>query len=106
VSILDYRQGFIDGLGFGLDRFQLDAIEAVDKRVNVLVSAPTGSGKTLVANYAIGRELEREQRTFYTTPLKALSNQKYHELCALYGESRVGLLTGDTRSTVPLPSWS
>jgi ATP-dependent RNA helicase HelY len=96
VSILDYRQGFIDNLGFGLDRFQLDAIEAVDKRVNVLVSAPTGSGKTLVANYAIGRELEREQRTFYTTPLKALSNQKYHELCALYGESRVGLLTGDT----------
>jgi superfamily II RNA helicase len=96
VSVLDYRQGFIDGLGFGLDRFQLDAIEAVDKRVNVLVSAPTGSGKTLVANYAIGRELEREQRTFYTTPLKALSNQKYHELCALYGEERVGLLTGDT----------
>jgi ATP-dependent RNA helicase HelY len=96
VSILDYRQEFIDGLGFGLDRFQLDAIEAVDKRVNVLVSAPTGSGKTLVANYAIGRELEREQRTFYTTPLKALSNQKYHELCALYGEARVGLLTGDT----------
>jgi ATP-dependent RNA helicase HelY len=96
VSILDYRQEFIDGLGFGLDRFQLDAIEAVDKRVNVLVSAPTGSGKTLVANYAIGRELEREQRTFYTTPLKALSNQKYHELCALYGEGRVGLLTGDT----------
>ncbi len=96
MSVLDYRQGFIDGLGFGLDRFQLDAIEAVDKRVNVLVSAPTGSGKTLVANYAIGRELEREQRTFYTTPLKALSNQKYHELCALYGEERVGLLTGDT----------
>ena len=96
MSILDYRRQFIDGLGFGLDRFQLDAIEAVDKRVNVLVSAPTGSGKTLVANYAIGRELEREQRTFYTTPLKALSNQKYHELCELYGSSRVGLLTGDT----------
>jgi len=79
-----------------LDRFQLDAIEAVDQRVNVLVSAPTGSGKTLVANYAIGRELEREQRTFYTTPLKALSNQKYHELSELFGSSRVGLLTGDT----------
>ena len=71
-------------------RFQLDAIEAVDKRVNVLVSAPTGSGKTLVANYAIGRELEREQRTFYTTPLKALSNQKYHELCELYGDGTRG----------------
>jgi superfamily II RNA helicase len=96
VSILDYRREFIEGLGFGLDRFQLDAIEAVDKRVNVLVSAPTGAGKTLVANYAIGRELEREQRTFYTTPLKALSNQKYHELCELYGTQRVGLLTGDT----------
>ena len=93
---LEYRRHFIDALGFGLDRFQLDAIEAVDRRVNVLVSAPTGSGKTLVANYAIGRELEREQRTFYTTPLKALSNQKYHELCGLYGEHRVGLLTGDT----------
>jgi len=96
VSVLEYRSRFIDGLAFGLDRFQLDAIEAVDKGVNVLVSAPTGSGKTLVANYAIGRELEREQRTFYTTPLKALSNQKYHELCDLYGASRVGLLTGDT----------
>ena len=96
MSVLEYRSRFIDGLAFGLDRFQLDAIEAVDKGVNVLVSAPTGSGKTLVANYAIGRELEREQRTFYTTPLKALSNQKYHELCDLYGASRVGLLTGDT----------
>lgn len=96
MSILEYRSRFIDGLGFGLDRFQLDAIEAVDQRVNVLVSAPTGSGKTLIANYAIGRELEREQRTFYTTPLKALSNQKYHELSELYGSSRVGLLTGDT----------
>jgi len=95
VSVIEYRRRFIDGLGFGLDPFQLDAIEAVDKRVNVLVSAPTGSGKTLVANYAIGRELEREQRTFYTTPLKALSNQKFHELCALYGAGRVGLLTGD-----------
>lgn len=96
MSILEYRSRFIDGLGFGLDRFQLDAIEAVDQRVNVLVSAPTGSGKTLVANYAIGRELERDQRTFYTTPLKALSNQKYHELSELFGSSRVGLLTGDT----------
>jgi ATP-dependent RNA helicase HelY len=96
VSFLDYRQEFIDSLGFGLDRFQLDAIEAVDKRVNVLVSSPTGSGKTLVANYAIGRERERDLRTFYTTPLKALSNQKYHELCERFGSQNVGLLTGDT----------
>ena len=92
----EYRSQFIEGLGFGLDRFQLDAIEAFDERVNVLVSAPTGSGKTLIANYAIGRVLHRGERAFYTTPLKALSNQKYHELSALYGESRVGLLTGDT----------
>ena len=92
----DYRDDFVDALGFGLDDFQVEAIEAVDEGVNVLVSAPTGSGKTLVANYAIGRALERSQRSFYTTPLKALSNQKYHELSHIFGEQRVGLLTGDT----------
>jgi ATP-dependent RNA helicase HelY len=96
VSDTDYRHRFIDGLGFGLDPFQVEALEAVDRGVNVLVSAPTGSGKTLIANYAIGREVDRVRRTFYTTPLKALSNQKYHELCHLYGATRVGLLTGDT----------
>jgi superfamily II RNA helicase len=83
-------------LGFGLDSFQVDAIDAIDEHVNVLVSAPTGSGKTLIANYAIGRTLERGERAFYTTPLKALSNQKFNELSALYGSKRVGLLTGDT----------
>jgi ATP-dependent RNA helicase HelY len=92
----DHRSRFVDSLAFGLDRFQLEAIDAIDEHVNVLVSAPTGSGKTLVANYAIGRVLERGERAFYTTPLKALSNQKYHELSALYGSGRVGLLTGDT----------
>ena len=92
----DYRNTFVDALGFGLDAFQLEAIDAVEQNVNVLVSAPTGSGKTLVANYAIGRILERGERAFYTTPLKALSNQKYKELCELYGDERVGLLTGDT----------
>lgn len=93
---LEYRQRFIDGLGFGVDRFQIEAIEAIDKNVNVLVSAPTGSGKTLVANYAIGRTIERGGRSFYTTPLKALSNQKFNELSQLFGEANVGLLTGDT----------
>ncbi|MFZ1062620.1 MAG: DEAD/DEAH box helicase [Acidimicrobiales bacterium] len=92
----DYRSAFIDTLGFGLDPFQIEALDAVDDHVNVLVSAPTGSGKTLIANYAIGRILERGERAFYTTPLKALSNQKYKELCELFGEDRVGLLTGDT----------
>ncbi len=91
-----FRSDFVDALGFGLDRFQLDAIEAIDQHVNVLVSAPTGSGKTLIANYAIGRILERGERAFYTTPLKALSNQKYREMCEIFGTERVGLLTGDT----------
>ena len=91
-----YRDTFLDGLNFELDRFQIEAIDAVDHHVNVLVSAPTGSGKTLIANYAIGRILDREQRAFYTTPLKALSNQKYKELCELFGSENVGLLTGDT----------
>jgi ATP-dependent RNA helicase HelY len=95
VTTGDYRQRFVSNLAFGLDHFQIEAIDAVDEHVNVLVSAPTGSGKTLIANYAIGRILERSERAFYTTPLKALSNQKYNELCALYGEQRVGLLTGD-----------
>ena len=62
----------------------------------MLVSAPTGSGKTLVAAYAVHRALSAHGKAFYTTPLKALSNQKYGELVAAYGEDHVGLLTGDT----------
>jgi len=78
----------------GLDRFQVEAIDAVDEHVNVLVSAPTGSGKTLIANYAIGRIFERGERAFYTTPLKALSNQKVRRTLRSLRERRVGLLTG------------
>ncbi len=96
MSTREFRSSFIENLGFGLDDFQLEALTALDHDVNVLVSAPTGSGKTLIANYAIGRVVERGERAFYTTPLKALSNQKYKELSALFGEDRVGLLTGDT----------
>ena len=92
----DYRSTFTEALGFGLDQFQIDAVDAIDQGVNVLVSAPTGSGKTIIANYAIGRVLERGERAFYTTPLKALSNQKFKELSDLFGSQRVGLLTGDT----------
>ncbi len=90
------RTRFVDTLGFGLDDFQGAALDAVDRGVNVLVSAPTGSGKTLVATYAIERALDLQQRAFYTTPLKALSNQKFHELGLRYGVEQVGLLTGDT----------
>jgi ATP-dependent RNA helicase HelY len=80
---------------FPLDRFQLDAIDALDKGVSVLVAAPTGSGKTVVAEFAVERALAAGRKCFYTTPLKALSNQKFGDLVAAYGPQRVGLLTGD-----------
>ena len=81
---------------FQLDDFQLDAIAALNKGESVIVCAPTGSGKTLVGEYAIHRALELGRRVFYTTPLKALSNQKLRDFQRIFGEENVGLLTGDT----------
>ncbi len=63
-----------------LDRFQLEAIAAIDRGESVLVAAPTGSGKTVVAEHAVARAVESGGKAFYTTPIKALSNQKYHDL--------------------------
>jgi ATP-dependent RNA helicase HelY len=80
---------------FELDRFQLDAIDAVDRGLSVLVAAPTGSGKTVVAEFAIERALAQGGKAFYTTPLKALSNQKFGDLIDRHGAGAVGLLTGD-----------
>ena len=80
---------------FALDKFQLDAIASIDDGLNVLVAAPTGSGKTVVAEYAVARAHKAGLRSFYTAPIKALSNQKFVELSTFYGESKVGLLTGD-----------
>jgi len=80
---------------FPLDGFQLRAIDAIDEGRSVLVAAPTGSGKTVVAEYAIEAALRAGKRAFYTAPIKALSNQKYHDLVARYGADEVGLLTGD-----------
>jgi len=80
---------------FVLDDFQMEAAEAVDAGMSVLVAAPTGSGKTVVAEYAIERALARGGKAFYTTPLKALSNQKFGDLVARHGAEEVGLLTGD-----------
>ncbi|MEZ0235354.1 MAG: DEAD/DEAH box helicase, partial [Actinomycetota bacterium] len=88
-------QAFAAQFPFALDPFQRQAVDAVDAGMSVLVAAPTGSGKTVVAEYAIDRALGRRGKAFYTTPLKALSNQKFGDLTAKLGADRVGLLTGD-----------
>lgn len=80
---------------FPIDAFQLEAMQHLALGRSVLVTAPTGTGKTLVAEYAIWRAQQHHQRVIYTTPLKALSNQKYRDLCQLYGSEAVGLVTGD-----------
>ncbi|MDP6480275.1 MAG: DEAD/DEAH box helicase [Acidimicrobiales bacterium] len=80
---------------FRLDHFQREAIASIDAGNSVLVAAPTSSGKTVVAEHAIDRALEQGLRTFYTAPIKALSNQKYRDLTGSLGTSRTGLLTGD-----------
>ncbi len=86
---------FVARYPFPLDAFQLEAITHLAQDRSVMVAAPTGTGKTLVAEYAIWRAQQRQQRVIYTTPLKALSNQKYRDLCAIYGFDAVGLVTGD-----------
>ena len=89
------RAEVVARLGFPLDPFQEAAFDALDDGCSVLVSAPTGSGKTVVADYGVARARRGGQRAFYTTPLKALSNQKFAELAEVYGSDAVGLLTGD-----------
>jgi ATP-dependent RNA helicase HelY len=89
------RAGFEANLGFPLDPFQHEAMDAIDRGESVLVSAPTGSGKTIIADYAAATALSQGGKAFYTTPIKALSNQKFAELSERYGAERVGLLTGD-----------
>ena len=86
---------FAARLPFPLDDFQHEGMHALARGRSVLVAAPTGAGKTVVGEYAVWRALERGAKCFYTTPIKALSNQKHADLCAVYGEHRVGLLTGD-----------
>lgn len=78
-----------------LDPFQEDAIKAIDANNSVVVSAPTGSGKTLIADFIIEKHRNDDKRIIYTAPIKALSNQKYRDFCKDYGEDRIGLMTGD-----------
>lgn len=78
------------------DDFQKEAFECIDNGKSVVVCAPTGAGKTCIAEHAIHRALDENTRLFYTTPLKALSNQKFYDFGKKYGEGNVGLLTGDT----------
>jgi ATP-dependent RNA helicase HelY len=80
---------------FELDDFQMRACRAVEDGHGVLVAAPTGSGKTVVGEFAVHLALHQGRKCFYTTPIKALSNQKYADLVARYGADQVGLLTGD-----------
>lgn len=82
---------------FPMDPFQVEACQLVEEGNSLLVAAPTGAGKTLVAEFAIYRVMrETDSKVFYTTPMKALSNQKYNELAGEWGADNVGLLTGDT----------
>ena len=81
---------------FELDDFQKEACNFIDEGKSVVVCAPTGAGKTVIAEHAIHRALENGARVFYTTPLKALSNQKFYDFAGKFGQDNVGLLTGDT----------
>ncbi|HVD24341.1 MAG TPA: DEAD/DEAH box helicase, partial [Lapillicoccus sp.] len=92
----DELRAFTASLGFPLDPFQVDGCQALEAGHGVLVAAPTGAGKTVVGEFAVHLALATGRKAFYTTPIKALSNQKYADLVRRYGAARVGLLTGDS----------
>ncbi len=87
---------FASGYPFELDSYQLEGCGHIEDGSGVLVAAPTGAGKTVVGEFAVFCALAGGRKCFYTTPIKALSNQKYHDLVSLHGHDNVGLLTGDT----------
>src|SRR3954449_13398135 len=89
-------QEFADGYGFAFDDYQREACSQVEAGSGVLVAAPTGAGKTIVGEFAVYLALAEGRKCFYTTPIKALSNQKYADLVRRHGAANVGLLTGDS----------
>lgn len=89
--------------GFELDRFQQQAVSQIDHNRSVLVSAPTGAGKTLIADYTVEQVLSRGGRCLYTSPLKALSNQKYRDFISYFGKENVGIMTGDVVIQIEAP---
>lgn len=89
------KDGKIKFKEFILDQFQVDAVNSIEKHNSVVVSAGTGTGKTLIADYAIEKWSKLNKRIIYTAPIKALSNQKYRDFKKEYGEDNVGIMTGD-----------
>src|SRR3954449_1154368 len=87
---------FADGYDFPFDAYQREACEHLESGSGVLVAAPTGAGKTIVGEFAVFLALQQGRKCFYTTPIKALSNQKYADLVRQHGAANVGLLTGDS----------
>ena len=87
---------FVERYPFSMDPFQVAGCHALESGKSVLVAAPTGAGKTIVGEFAAYLAFNSGKKCFYTTPIKALSNQKYQDLCAMFGDANVGLLTGDT----------
>ncbi|WP_090596974.1 DEAD/DEAH box helicase [Auraticoccus monumenti] len=94
---------FADSFPFSLDDYQLEACRHVESGSGVLVAAPTGAGKTIVGEFAVHLALLQGRKAFYTTPIKALSNQKHADLVRRHGAENVGLLTGDTSHNAEAP---
>lgn len=90
-----FSTSFFETFDFDMDDFQIKGCHAIESGKGVLVAAPTGAGKTIVGEFAAYLALQKGKKCFYTTPIKALSNQKYQEFVERFGEDRVGLLTGD-----------
>jgi ATP-dependent RNA helicase HelY len=102
-SVHPFTQEFVDSFDFAFDSFQIAACNSVEDGHGVLVAAPTGAGKTVVGEFASFLALKQGRKCFYTTPIKALSNQKYQEFVDRFGMSNVGLLTGDTNINSEAP---